>query len=387
MIPRIATPLVRARLREFPAVALVGPRQCGKTTLAKSLTRRYFDLEQPAERLRLDLEWDDLVSGKGLVVLDEAQAWPEVFPRLRGAIDAARKQKGRFLLLGSVSPSLMRHVSESLTGRLALVELSPLTVAEVDAQKLDHLWRMGGFPDGGVLKASAFPAWQRSYLDLMSQRDLPTWGLPAKPATTAKLLKMLAALQGSTLNASRLGQSLGTSYHTVQSYLEYLEGAYLIRSLPPFEANLGKRLVKSPRIYVRDSGLLHSLLDLARDEDLVTKPWVGASWEGFVVEQILSVRRARGEELDAFFFRTQDGHEVDLILQVGGVREVIEIKLSSSPAPEDLVKLDALATKLQATRSILLSRTRAQHAEGRRWSVDLKTYLEATKRPSRRTTK
>lgn len=379
MLARTAAPLVRARLRDFPAVALVGPRQCGKTTLAKALSRRYFDLEQPSERVRLDLEWDDLVAGKGLVVLDEAQAWPDVFPRLRGAIDAARKRKGRFLLLGSVSPSLMRQVSESLAGRLALMELSPLNVSEVGAEKLDALWRAGGFPDGGVLKPKAFPIWQRSYLDLMAQRDLPAWGLAAKPATTAKLLKMLAALQGSTLNASRLGQSLGVSYHTVQSYLEFLEGAYLIRSLPPFEANLGKRLVKSPRIYVRDSGLLHSLLDLTRDDALASKPWVGASWEGFVIEQILSVRRSRGEEIDAFFFRTQDGHEVDLVLQVGGEREVIEIKLSSSPALEDLAKLEALGTQLRATRCVLLSRTRAVHAEGRRWSVDLKTYLDTTK--------
>jgi predicted AAA+ superfamily ATPase len=156
--------------------------------------------------------------------------------------------------------------------------------------------------------------------------------------------------------------------------------------LPPFEANLGKRLVKSPRIYVRDSGLLHSLLDLSRGEELTSKPWVGASWEGFVIEQILSVRRSRGEELDAHFFRTQDGHEVDLVLQSGTVRELIEIKLSSAPAPEDLVKLDALGAKLHATRCVLLSRTRAPHAEGKRWSVDLNTYLDATKPHARRAT-
>jgi len=380
VLRRTAASIVRARLREFPAVALVGPRQCGKTTLARGLSRTYFDLEQPAERVRLDLQWDALVAGNKLVVLDEAQEWPEVFPRLRGAIDGARRRKGRFLLLGSVSPSLMRQVSESLAGRLAIVELAPLNLIEVGAEKLDSLWRYGGFPDGGVLKQKAFATWQRSYLDLMAQRDLPGWGLSAKPATTAKLLRMLAALQGSTLNASRLGQSLGVSYHTVQSYLEYLEGAYLIRSLPPFEANLGKRLVKSPRIYVRDSGILHALLDLNPKDDLSSKPWVGASWEGFVIEQILSVRRSRGEPLEAFFFRTQDGHEVDLVLQGDGEREVIEIKLTTSPRLEDLDKLDALGTKLGATRCVLLSRTRTVHAQGRRWSVDLKTYLNRTSR-------
>jgi predicted AAA+ superfamily ATPase len=190
---------------------------------------------------------------------------------------------------------------------------------------------------------------------------------------------MLAALQGSPLNASRLGQSLGVSYHTVQSYLEYLEGAYLIRMLPPFEANLGKRLVKSPRIYIRDSGILHALLDLTPIDELTSKPWVGASWEGFVIEQILSVRRSRGEEISAHFFRTQDGHEVDLVLETGAEREVIEIKLTSAPALEDLAKLDAIGKKLGATRKVLLSRTRSPHAEGSRWSVDLATYLERTK--------
>jgi predicted AAA+ superfamily ATPase len=369
--------LVRARLRELPAVTLVGPRQCGKTTLARSLSKTYFDLEQPHDRVRLDLEWDSLASGKQLVVLDEAQAFPEVFPRLRGAIDAARKRTGRFLLLGSVAPSLMQQVSESLAGRLALLELAPLSLAEVGDKRLDTLWRRGGFPDGGALKAKSFPTWQRSYLDLMTQRDLPAWGIPAKPAMTLKLLKMLAASQGAMLNASRLGQSLGISYHTVQTYLEYLEGAFLIRSLPPFEANLGKRLVKSPKIYIRDSGLLHALLDLGPSDELVTKPWVGASFEGFVIEQILSVRRSRGELIDAFFFRTHDGHEVDLVLQCGKERELIEIKLTTSPAPEDLAKLEALGRQLDATRCVLLTRTRKTHAKGRKWSVDLKTYLQA----------
>jgi predicted AAA+ superfamily ATPase len=383
MIRRASAQLVRARLAEYPAVALVGPRQCGKTTLARKLSGFYFDLEQERDRVRLDLQWDALVQGKKLVVLDEAQAWPEVFARLRGTIDESRKRKGRFLLLGSVAPSLMRSVSESLAGRLALVELTPFNVEEVGTARLDALWRYGGFPDGGVIKPSAFSTWQRNYVDLMVQRDLPAWGLSAKPATTMRLFKMLANLQGTMFNASRLGQSLGISYHTVQSYLEYLEGAYLVRSLPPFEANLGKRLVKSPRIYVRDTGILHTLLDFESSDELADKPWVGASWEGFVIEQILSVRRARGETLEAYFFRTQDGHEIDLVLQSANEREVIEIKLTSTPSLEDFTKLDTLGKKLGATRSVLLSRTRTTHSEGRRWSVDLAAYLEAT-RPVRR---
>ncbi|MFN3409830.1 MAG: ATP-binding protein [Limisphaerales bacterium] len=298
MLERMILGLLRRRLSEFPAVALVGPRQCGKTTLARALAGHYFDLEQPGERVRLDLTLDRLAEGSKLIVLDEAQTWPAVFPRLRGLIDARRKVNGRFLLLGSVSPALMREVGESLAGRLALVPLTPLLPEEVGRERLDRLWRFGGFPDGGVLRETAFPAWQENYLAAMAQRDLPNWGLPARPVWTERLFRMLAAEQGATVNWSRLGQSLGVSYHTVQSYMEHLEGAYLIRLLPPFARNLRKRLVKAPRVYWRDSGLLHALLQLRPGDDLWSRPWVGASWEGFVIEQILNTRAARGEAVN-----------------------------------------------------------------------------------------
>lgn len=176
---------VLTRLATYPAVAVLGPRQCGKTTLARSLGGRYFDLEQEPERLRADLEWDGLAAGKGLVVFDEAQSWPEVFVRLRGAIDQDRTRTGRFLLLGSVSPSLMGQVSESLAGRLSLVELTPFLWTElVTTASRERLWLCGGYPDGGVLEPRAYPQWQRDYLTLLAQRDLPNWGLPAKPQTT-----------------------------------------------------------------------------------------------------------------------------------------------------------------------------------------------------------
>ena len=375
VLRRAVAPLVRQRLREFPAVALVGPRQCGKTTLARSLGRTYFDLEQPADQARLDLGWDDLVDRDALVVLDEAQAHPAVFPRVRGAVDARRKKNGRFLLLGSVAPSLMREVSESLAGRLALVELTPLTVEEVGEGKLDRLLRVGGFPDGGILRPASYPAWQTSYLSLMAQRDLPMWGLAASPATTDRLLRMIAAVHGGIFNASQLGQSLGISYHTVQSYLGYLEGGYLVRRLPPYEANLRKRLVKSPRLYVRDTGLLHALLGVGGKDDLAAKPWIGASWEGFVIEQILAARSARGEAVEAFFFRTHDGQECDLVLRTVAGIEAIEIKLTSAPSPVDLAKLDAVGALLGASRTVLVSRTRRSVRARTRWSVDLPTYL------------
>lgn len=376
MLRRRVAKLVRDQLAAFPAAVLVGPRQCGKTTLAKSFGGHYFDLERASDRARLDVEWDDLVRGRKLVVLDEAQAGPDVFPRLRGAIDDDRKRMGRFLLLGSIAPALMHNVSQSLAGRLAVLEIAPFSVLEVGVPKLDRLFRCGGFPDGGVLRAAAFPAWQHSYLALMAERDLPAWGLPAKPAVTQRLLQMVAASHGTILNATQLGQSMGLSHHTVLSYLDYLEGAFLVRRLPPFEVNLRKRLVKSPRIYVRDSGLLHALLGLGPKDDPLAKPWVGASWEGFVIEQILSVRRARGDFFDAFFFRTHDGIEADLVLVRGDDIEAIEIKLTSAPSDQDVARITRVAELIGAKRATLISRTRRPARSAKRWSVDLATYLD-----------
>ena len=223
----------------------MGPRQCGKTTLARSLGGRYYDLEQGTDRLRLDLEWRDVAVADSLVILDEVQEAPEVFALLRGAIDADRRRKGRFLLLGSMAPALMMRVSESLAGRLSVVELAPLSHAELDADGRERLWLCGGYPDGGVLGGGGFPDWQHDYLNLLAQRDLPSWGLPARSPTIHHLFWMLAATHGQQWNASELGRSLGLSYHTVNDYLDYLEQAFLVRRLPAYHANVRKRLVKS----------------------------------------------------------------------------------------------------------------------------------------------
>lgn len=358
MIKRGITALLRRRLAESPAAALVGPRQSGKTTLARSLRGRYFDLEQEADRLRLNLEWDELASGRPLVILDEAQAAPELFPRLRGAIDQEPDRKNRFLLLGSVSPALMTQVSESLAGRLALVELTPLLLSELPRVALSRLWGRGGYPAGGVLKAGPFPHWQRDYLTLLTQRDLPAWGLPAKPQVTTRLLNMLAVVHGQVLNASQLGQSLGLSYHTVNSYLDYLEGAFLIRRLQPYEANLKKRLVRSPKVYWRDTGLLHALLNVGDESELLNQPWVGASWEGFVIEQILGTLQHLGLHAGAFFLRTSDQHEVDLVLDFGRSLWAIEVKLTATPGLGDMERLDKAAGMIKADQRFLLSQTR-----------------------------
>lgn len=377
MQTRAITPLLRQRLAAYPAVALVGPRQCGKTTLARAHGGAYFDLEQPAERLRLDVEWDRLAKARELVVLDEAHAWPEVFPRLRGAIDAKRKRNGRYLLLGSVSPALMMQVSESLAGRLSIIELTPLLQGElIKAAQRDRLWLCGGFPDGGVLTPAPFPQWQQDYLALMTQRDLPAWGLPAKPQVTQRLLHMLAAMHGQPWNASLVAKGLGLTYHTVNGYLDFLEGAYLLRRLPPWTANIGKRITKAPKVYWRDSGLLHATLGIATRENLLRHPRVGASWEGFVIEQVLGCLTSRGKAHRAFSFRTSDQHELDLLIETAGELWAFEIKLTTAPSPHDLASLNKLADALGARRRVLVTQAAAHVQGGTTLSCNLAHLLE-----------
>jgi predicted AAA+ superfamily ATPase len=337
----------------------------------------YFDLEQEQERLRVDLEWDLLEKSRELVILDEAPSWPELFPRLRGAIDRNRKRTGRFLLLGSVSPSLMTQVSESLAGRLSLVELAPFLQSELKKRtQRDALWLCGGFPDGGVLQRERFPRWQRDYLALLTQRDLPSWGLPARPQTTDRLLQMLTAVHGQTWNASQIGQSLGLSYHTINSYMDYLSGAFLIRRLPPYRPNIRKRLVKSPKIYWRDTGLLHAQLNVSDEQALLVQPWVGASWEGFVIEQTIGVLNSVGRPFEAFYFRTSDQYELDLVLELDNELWAIEVKLTTSPGPRDLGRLDKTADMIGATRRILVSQTKRTVGGTERASCNLPWLLD-----------
>lgn len=344
------------RLGTYPAVALVGPRQCGKTTLARSLGGRYYDLEQEPDRLRLDIEWAEVAASDTLVILDEAQAAPDVFARLRGTIDADRRRNGRFLLLGSVAPSLMMRASESLAGRLSVVELTPLSVAELDHDARERLWLCGGYPDGGVLGDGGFPHWQHDYLSLLAQRDLPSWGLPARPRTTRMMFRLLAADHAQQWNASRLGANLGLSYHTVNSYLDRLEDAFLVRRLPAYHANIRKRLTKRPKIYWRDSGLLHALMGINGFDELVRQPWVGASWEGHVIDQVLTALQQGGHHFEAWHMRTAAGQAIDLVLKVGAERWAVEVKLTTRPSPSHMARLDAGADLIDADRRFLITR-------------------------------
>jgi len=375
MLQRIVTNELQDCLKASPAVGLVGPRQCGKTTLARSLGGNYFDLEQPADRVKLDLQWDQRIAESTLIILDEAQSWPEVFPRLRGAIDKDRKRTGRFLVLGSVSPALMVKVSESLAGRLALLELTPFLLKEIPADHQRRLWLCGGYPDGGILGQKRFPRWQDDYLTLLAQRDLPNWGLTARPQTTARLLRMLAAVHGQTWNASQLGSSLSLDAKTVSSYLDYLTGAFLIRRLPPYQANIRKRLVRRPKVYWRDTGLLHAQLNITTFDALLSHPAVGASWEGFVIEQIIGSLSAAGRRFEPYFLGTSDQHEIDLVIECEGEIWAFEVKLTASPNPGDVAKLKRNAELIGAKRVYLVSNVSESSGDDRIASCNLGDVL------------
>jgi len=379
MIKRLITKNIISRLKSYPAVAILGPRQVGKTTLAKTLSKTYYDLELEQERLRLDIQWNSLIKSKEVIILDEAQNYPEIFPRIRNAIDIERKRNGRFLILGSVSPGLMQGVSEFLTGRVALCELNPFSVLEVDGKRDERLWLMGGYPDGGIIKEQQFPVWQQNYLDLLAMRDLPVWGLNARPPVIKRFFGMLAASHGNIWNASQIGKSLGLSYHTVNSYLAYLEQTYLVRRLLPYHTNIKKRLVKSPKVYWRDSGLLHSLLHAHTANALLTQPWVGVSWESWIIEQILIFLNISGSSYEGpYYLRTNDGYEIDLILSLSGMTYAIEIKLSSSPGKGDRDRIEKTADMIGADRRVLISKIPG-HVESKAFvSTNLRGFLTKT---------
>jgi predicted AAA+ superfamily ATPase len=344
MWSRTAAALARKLAREFPAVAILGARQVGKTTLARSTFPKmaYCDLERPDLRslFSSDPIFQIRTRAKPAIILDEAQAVPAVFSALRGIIDEERRKNGRFVLLGSAQPELVRAVSESLAGRVGILELDPLMAAEVTAgsPKLpwERTWLGGGFPDA---VRGDFRTWWESFLRTYVERDLPALGITPDPVFLRRLFTMLAHAQGGILNASRLGASLGVSYHTVQRYLDVLERTFLVRRLPPYFRNVGKRLVKSPKVYLRDTGLLHHLLNLSSLDEVSNHPILGASWETFVIEELARREKLVRPHTQLYFWRTNVGAEVDLILDRGSTRIAIEIKSGNGARPEVIRQL------------------------------------------------
>ena len=318
-------------LKRSPAVALLGPRQCGKTTLAREIAAgratRFFDLEHPADEAALQNPLLALESLRGLVVVDEVQRMPQLFPVLRVLIDRP-DTPARFLLLGSASPHLVRGVTESLAGRVAFVDMQGFALADVGVAALRSLWLRGGFPRSFL--ATGEPesfAWRTDFLRTFIDRDFGTLGLGATPASLGRLWRMVAHHHGQYLNASEFGRSLGETHKTVQRHLEMLAAACMVRLLPPWFVNLGKRLVRRPKIYVRDSGLLHALLGIPDEAALFGHPKLGGSWEGFALEQML----ARLPHADAFFWATQSGAELDLLTTIRGKRVGFEFKVADAP--------------------------------------------------------
>jgi predicted AAA+ superfamily ATPase len=368
MKPRAAQLLLTQRLAEFPAVVLLGPRQAGKTTLALAEAKRrgdalYLDLELPSAQRQLDDPEAFLLAHRGrLVILDEVQRMPELFSVLRGVIDQRRRAgetTGQFLLLGSASGVLLQQTSESLAGRVAQLELTPFQMREVVAAKnaearealINRLWVRGGFPLSWLAPADAASlSWRESFIATYLERDIPALG-PRIPATTLRRLwTMLAHHQGGLLNQSQLAASLAVSGQTVARYVDLLVDLMLVRRLPAWHGNVGKRLVRAPKVYVRDSGLVHALLGLADFDALLAHPVVGASWEGFVVEQLLAAATAA----EASFYRTAHGAEADLVLQFrSGDVWAVEIKRSSAPTVSKGFHLAAV--DVRATRKLLVA--------------------------------
>lgn len=381
MLDRLVLRLIKQYLGLFPAVSLLGPRQCGKTTLARLLSSNYFDLESEGDQVRLDHNWDSIMGEDSLIVLDEAQAYPKVFSRLRGAIDKDRKKNGRFLILGSIAPELILRISQSLAGRVVSVPLCPLVLIEVGEAKLEDLWIYGGFPDGGVLSPRTYPVWHRNYLQRLIYIDFEKWGFQGRPQQLERILKMLAVVNGQQWNASQIGKSLGVNYQTVNSYVDFLEGAFLIRKLKPYYRNIKKRLVKSSKLYFRDTGVLHSLLNVESYKDLFNKPWVGSSWEGFVIENIINTLEQMGVSFNPYYLRTSDGYEIDLILEISsGELWTVEVKMGSSASVEDLNKLTKVSAFVASSKQFLISQTKTQSFNERGGFGDLQGFLSYIRR-------
>jgi predicted AAA+ superfamily ATPase len=353
--------LVRTALRRSRVVALLGPRQCGKTTLARQFVAadslNYFDLEDPPSLARLTEPDTALRPLRGLVVIDEIQHRPDLFPLLRVLADR-KPLPARFLILGSASPDLLRQSSETLAGRLETVPLEGFRLADLGIKAMDRHWLRGGLPLAYTARSEGDSiSWRRQFLQTFVERDIPQLGLGVAANALRRFWNMVAHYHAQIWNGAELARALAVSESTVRRYLDLLTGVFMLRTLPPWFENLGKRQVKAPKVYVRDSGLLHALLGIARRRDLELHPKVGASWEGYAIEEVLKALRPD----EAYFWATHQGAEIDLVLLKHGRRLGIECKRMDAPtltasmriALEDL-KLDRLLVVYPGNRPYAL---------------------------------
>ena len=372
MIERDYGPVLGRLLRRFPCVTVLGPRQCGKTTFIRSALSAwtYLDLERPSDSAPLAADPEARLNQLGnRVIFDEAQRVPELFSVLRGIIDRRRSQNSRFVLLGSASPTLVRQISESLAGRTAYLDLPPFRWGEVkdyrQKQFLKTLWIRGGFPQAFLNRDDrARHEWLESYSRSFIERDLPALGIDVSAPQMRKLWAMLAHCNGGIWNASQLAASLGVSYHTVNRYVDILDQTFLIRKLPPYFINIGKRLVKSPKLYFRDTGLLHYFLGIHSESALDTHPARGMSWEGFIIDQLVSIFQQAEPGSQPYFWRTAQGHEIDLLIDLGTKKIPFEIKLHSAPTASDTLVLRQCLQQLNLTQGYLIHSGRENYSLG-----------------------
>ncbi|HEX5719945.1 MAG TPA: ATP-binding protein [Thermoanaerobaculia bacterium] len=332
MIPRPrALERIIATLGVHPIAALLGPRQCGKTTLARMVAEQIpselFDLENPVDVRRLSAPMRALEGLSHLVILDEAQRLPELFEVLRVLVDRP-ENRARFLLLGSASPQLVKAVSESLAGRIGFIDLGGFDLEEVGLENRTRLWVRGGFPRSFLAPDdTASRIWRDDFIRTFLERDIPQLGITVPAETLRRFWTMVAHLHGQIWNATQLARSLGTSENTARRYLDILAGAFMVRVFPPWFENLGKRQVKAPKVYLRDSGLLHALLQATSLDDMLGHPKLGASWEGFAIEHVLGELATR----DAYYWATHGGAELDLMVHLAGKRFGFEFKYADAP--------------------------------------------------------
>jgi hypothetical protein len=322
---------IRTALKRSPVTALVGPRQSGKTTLARQIlspdSAAYLDLEDPTALARLTEPMTALAPLQGTVVIDEIQRRPDLFSVLRVLADR-RPLRTRFLTLGSASPDLLRQSSETLAGRLETITLDGLSLEELGPRTLYRHWRRGGFPRAYLARTEADSfTWRQQFIQTFLERDLPQFGINIPAAAILRFWTMLAHSHSGVWNAADPARSLGVSEPTARRYLDLLTGLYLVRQLQPWHANLSKRQVKAPKVYVRDSGLLHALLGIRTDREMLSHPKVGASWEGYILEEVLKLARPRA----AYFWATHSGAELDLLLVEGDRHHGVEIKFQDAP--------------------------------------------------------